>query len=307
MMDKKTITFTKKGIEVTLSDPKMDIYRIEFRNYSIKVGEGVFAGHFANYYRGKRLEKYISGLNFVYNGKHYTYIVLDDKRPFEELEEALQKERDVIFDKAVDDILKGELKVKYKLGGRYDVRYYASVELPPLIKDLEGKAVEKAVRILTDNTAFITSDYLENRLSRDIVDRFGKADSFEIPLSDLIDMEEVNKKVRERDARKALEQSLELKVLRKYRNEDDFGVAVSIGRDGRYLEFSCENIFDFGYVAKPLYSVAKGIEGGLYSKGYWETFDSDKGWYVVRELDEFEKECIAYLYEFPPISRDIRL
>lgn len=74
------------------------------------------------------------------------------------------------------------------------------------------------------------------------------------------------------------------------------------------LEFNCRNIFDFGYTVNPNYSILPGMEkGGLDSEGKWQTFESGKGWYDVRDLTDFEKKCMKYLYEFSPISTEMRM
>lgn len=84
---------------------------------------------------------------------------------------------------------------------------------------------------------------------------------------------------------------------------------VSISVDGHNpLRFSCRNIFDFGYVINPDYAVAPGQEpGGLNNKGFWQTFDADKGWYDVRELTPDEKRAVRYLSLFPPVYDGIRM
>lgn len=76
---------------------------------------------------------------------------------------------------------------------------------------------------------------------------------------------------------------------------------------GESLKFNCRNVFDFGYVINPNYSIAPGIEGGLDSNGYWQDFDNNKGWYNIRELTDFEKRCLNYLREFPPVYSGIRM
>ncbi len=85
-------------------------------------------------------------------------------------------------------------------------------------------------------------------------------------------------------------------------------VRMTSTETGEVLEFNCRNVFDVGYVINPTYSVAKGLEpGGLCIENKWQTFESGKGWYDVRELTEFEKLCIEYLYTFPPVSTSVRL
>ena len=74
---------------------------------------------------------------------------------------------------------------------------------------------------------------------------------------------------------------------------------------GESLEFWCRNIFDFGYVINPNYEVVEGADGALATKDGWEIFE--KGWRAAREMTEFEKKCVKYLSEFPPVSSGIRM
>jgi len=63
--------------------------------------------------------------------------------------------------------------------------------------------------------------------------------------------------------------------------------------NGHSLRFSERNVFDFGRVINPMYSVEEGLEeGGLRSGDDWQTFDTKKGWHKVRELTEEEKICM---------------
>ena len=74
------------------------------------------------------------------------------------------------------------------------------------------------------------------------------------------------------------------------------------------LEFVYRNIFDIGYVVNPNYAVAKDLKpGGLASNGKWQTFEAGKGWHDVRDLTDFEKRCLQYLDEFPPIYSGISI
>ena len=74
--------------------------------------------------------------------------------------------------------------------------------------------------------------------------------------------------------------------------------------DGERLTFVERNIFDFGTVVNPSYSVVPGAEpGGLCINNEWHEFISKKGWMPVRELTENEKTALNYLKVFGGFSR----
>lgn len=70
-------------------------------------------------------------------------------------------------------------------------------------------------------------------------------------------------------------------------------------QSGTVYEFQDRNIFDFGRVINPKYSIAEGVKpGGLCSRDtdgdyIWQTFNDSKGWVPVRPLTE--EETFAYL------------
>jgi hypothetical protein len=107
-------------------------------------------------------------------------------------------------------------------------------------------------------------------------------------------------------------------VLRRYqeRNEEMDPVALvrmTSREDGTALEFKCRNIFDFGYVVNPDYEVMPGKKGGLSDVDretgvwFWMWYESGEGWNRVREMTAFERDCMEYLGEFPPIADGIRM
>jgi len=119
---------------------------------------------------------------------------------------------------------------------------------------------------------------------------------------------------REREEREARRNSLKCEVLKqkKVRGGDGIDLCALVHltdpKTGESLQFECRNIFDVGYVINPNYPIAEGMEpGGIEIEGKWHDFDEHKGWYPVRELTEFEKRCLAYLREFPPIYNGIRM
>lgn len=89
-------------------------------------------------------------------------------------------------------------------------------------------------------------------------------------------------------------------------------VEITDPATGEKAQFTCRNIFDFGYVVNPNYPVVGGMEpGGLATKRndvwYWEEYKAGKGWYMVRPLTAFEVKSLEYLTKFPPIGTGARI
>ena len=122
------------------------------------------------------------------------------------------------------------------------------------------------------------------------------------------------KAAEEKAAREARRESLKCEILKtgKTRSEADDPyviVRVTDPKTSEALEFTCRNIFDVGYVVNPNYSVADGLEaGGIVINGKWHDFNGSKGgWYPVRDVTPFERRCLDYLRDFPPIYSGIRM
>lgn len=117
------------------------------------------------------------------------------------------------------------------------------------------------------------------------------------------------------DARKAdLQAKLSCRVIQRGSRPGEDGrdpyalVELTSAATGETLRFSCRNVFDFGYVVNPAYSITPGREpGGMANDGQWMDFKAGDGWVPVRPLTETETLALQYLYEFPPISKEIRL
>lgn len=63
-------------------------------------------------------------------------------------------------------------------------------------------------------------------------------------------------------------------------------------KTGEKKQFSCRNLFDFGYVVNPLYSIDEGLEpGGMAEKDYWQIYEKGQGWVNIRKITEIEKKC----------------
>lgn len=108
-----------------------------------------------------------------------------------------------------------------------------------------------------------------------------------------------------------------VKILRKDAGEkgrEPFAhVEIIDPTTGMSHRFTCRNIFDFGYVVNPLYSVAEGLKpGGLVrdvgNEKVWMYYNEKRGgWYNVRPLTAFERKAVEYLEKFPPICADLRM
>ena len=119
---------------------------------------------------------------------------------------------------------------------------------------------------------------------------------------------------REREEREARRSSLKCEILKrtKVRGGDGIDLSAQVRltdpKTNESLQFACRNVFDVGYVINAAYAVSDGLQpGGIPVSGKWQYFDDKKGWYDIRELTEFEKRCIEYLCEFPPVYDGIRL
>ncbi len=139
----------------------------------------------------------------------------------------------------------------------------------------------------------------------EMVDRLAEQTRIENEQKDIV--EELRQL--ETDARRA---TMKVEILKEGRVDGGDGpdyyakVAITDLASGETKRFNCRNIFDFGYVINPLYSVMEGKEsGGIETNGYWETM-TDDGWIKVRKLTEVEARMIDYLREFSPISTEIR-
>ncbi len=82
----------------------------------------------------------------------------------------------------------------------------------------------------------------------------------------------------------------------------DYWTKVEVQEGDQKLRFIYRNIFDFGLVINPDYEIIPGLKAGMAKDGYWWDFDDEKLWQPVRELTEFEKRAIDYLYEINPLG-----
>lgn len=83
--------------------------------------------------------------------------------------------------------------------------------------------------------------------------------------------------------------------------------------DGKSYEFDERNIFDFGRVINPFYSVSPGIiSGGLAKqegdKFYWQVFRSGEGWLNIREITGSELQAYLIVLKYGEyVNAEIRM
>lgn len=122
----------------------------------------------------------------------------------------------------------------------------------------------------------------------------------------------------EKKAQREIEKAtMIVKILRQNPGEEgedpSADVEITDSETGETARFSCRNIFDFGYVVNPLYSVGHGLKpGGLAKKNengkwIWQDFESERSWYDVRPLTPFEVKALDYLRKFSPVPTGIRM
>lgn len=346
---KKEFNFEKKGYRFCFRNPKLNRHNKMVLEWKI-IGQCENEHDKEGYYFNAEFSKdkdIISLYSAKIENKKINGVILP-KEIFDELLKAhnqLLQNREQEMDVIIGKVINGEILIDFKITTHYYTCYIPTIDnLPENLKELDQDIIEKAILKCTDNKFWWDSvlwrdsvyDFLKKKLNmeiateeearKDIVNlRFDKKiqeaynyksnviTSFQIKLSDLIDIEEIKaatkKRKEENEAKEKRKNSLTVEILKKGRESDDHfaNVRITDPRTNESLKFRCRNIFDFGYVVNPDYEIMPGKEGGLASKGKWETFESEKGWYPVRELTEFEKRCIDYLHEFSPIDKEIRM
>lgn len=105
--------------------------------------------------------------------------------------------------------------------------------------------------------------------------------------------------------------NVRMTIIRQSATQGEAGVdpcvTVDIAVDGQTLRYDCRNIFDFGYVINPCYSIAAGINGGVCAGNVWMTHNANHGWRTIRALTPQEQRAIAFLSEFHPVPDAIRM
>lgn len=340
----KEFNFEKRGYKFFFRNPKLNEYNnlyLEFKIKDIKENK-----QNDGYFGGARLNVDKKAIEFaeINIGDKKIGGVYPPENVYKELEKLyndLIVEKNRKIEEIVDSIIAGETLIDWSIVGCDWPHYHPWLrDLPEDLKGLEQYIMEKAIEKMTGDIFISNScEYLERKLKQDIATkeymnpkalnlRFDEEvqkyygykreviTGFQMKLEDIVDIESVRKKIEEERKRKEeiekKRKSLIIEVISKgkeYNEDVDFYAKVKLTspETGESLSFICRNIFDAGYVINPDYEIVKGERGGIAVKGYWEIFESGKGWYPVRELTEFEKKCIDYLNEFPPISTAIRL
>ena len=118
---------------------------------------------------------------------------------------------------------------------------------------------------------------------------------------------EKEEKIRKEAEDEKLKKSIQVKILKQGKENGGEGptyyanVEITDPKTKEKLQFSCRNVFDFGYIINPLYEVIKGKQGGIEHDGKWEIYNKENDSYDIRELTEFETRCLKYLKKFPPV------
>ena len=71
---------------------------------------------------------------------------------------------------------------------------------------------------------------------------------------------------------------------------------------GESLDYVERNMFDVGIIINPDYAVSDGVSGGIAlmknGKLQWHSFISDKGWFPIRPLTEYEEICYTIVAKY---------
>lgn len=109
------------------------------------------------------------------------------------------------------------------------------------------------------------------------------------------------------DRGRKLSNELDLKIIKKgtCRGSDGFDyyskVIVTSNITGESLPFNCRNVFDYGFVINPEYSIEEGGKiGGIadQDRKNWIHYVDKEGWrwIEVRAITEFENKCLDFLH-----------
>lgn len=337
-MNINDFSFERKGITFRFRNPGLDKYDklvFEYKIDGIKDKDDN-DGYFYNaefdikakairFYNVKINDKNVDGV--LLNGEILDKVIA--------CYEKLKKDREIKIEDIVQEIVDGSRYIDFSIVGCDFPQYQSWINEIP--KDLEGQEhliMDKAIKkyskgeIVTSSPCEffrnklkqrittkddIRKDAVNLKLDKEVQQYHGYSEdvvtSFQLNISDLIDFEQIESKLAKKRAREEYKNTLKLTVLNSGKNDDDIYADIEIEDPitNDKLKFCCRNIFDFGYVVNPSYEITGGISGGLRSGDMWQTFKTGEGWTDVRELTEFEKKCVDYLNEFPPIHTHIRL
>lgn len=336
----KVFSFAKNGYTFMFRNPHLDRYDelvCDYKIPGVKERDEEDGYYFNSTF--KESKKAMTFYNVKIDGKEVAGVILPDDiyNELKSLKDKLLEDRKALIKKTADEIISGERLIDFDIVGCEYPHYQAWLHnLPDDIKDKVHEVLDMAIEVYTGEKFYGSSvDYLIKKLNQSIATiekihpkavnlvldpeiqkYYGFIEtvvtSFQIKLADLIDINEVRLRQKKEEEKEQRRNSLKLEVVKKgvVKGEelDPYAVVkLTEPETGESLQFVCRNIFDFGYVINPDYEIAEGIDGGLHVKGKWQTFKEGEGWHDVRELTAFEKRCIEYLLEFPPISTCIRM
>lgn len=340
----KIYEFEKQGIKFYFRNPKFNQYGkliMDYKIDGIKENKHDPEGYYYNseflidknamsFFDVKIKGKKVGGVGLPEN------ILIEVKNLFEQF----KNEREQNINQVVAELIKGERNIHFRIVGCDYPHYQPWVRnLPEDLNGLEQKIMEKAIKEVIGKDEWVSNscEYIERKVNKYVgtIEDLGNVlnpeyDSesqkyhgykniivtgFEMKLMDIL-QGRIEKKKKDDITKQLLEEEkkiMKIEILKEgyvQGEERDPYAKVKITDiiTGESAVFICRNIFDFGYVINPDYSIARGMEpGGILSGNKWQTFDKNKGWYDVREATEFELKAIKYLHDFPPISIGIRM
>lgn len=174
-----------------------------------------------------------------------------------------------------------------RVGEQIDLPYITWRDLPQRKCDGQFLGCSNSAWILTDAEA---EHYKELNAQREEKDEAEK-----------------DQKRREQEAKVAAKKEKEVAVRAQFdkwtvKKVEKYAAHHTFVINGETLSFSERDIFDFGVVVNPRYSIAEGVSGGLPNSIdgtlVWQDFRSGEGWENVRPLTENECACVRAIWEF---------
>jgi len=340
----KNFEFEKQGIKLYFRNPKFNQYGKLIMEHKI---EGMHEnkendGYYYNsefmpdkgamsFYDVKIKGKKVGGVGLPED------ILTEVKTIFEQL----KTEREQNINKVITELVEGVRNIHFGIVGCDYPHYQPWIRnLSEDLNGLEQKIMEKAIKEIMGKDEWVSNscDYIERKVKKHVgtIETVGEVlnpeyneeshkyhgykntivTGFEMKLTDIL-QGRIEKKKEEDIIKQALEEEKKTMVVEIIKQgytqgeEKDPYAKVKITNPitNESAQFMCRNIFDFGYVVNPDFPIVKGMEpGGMLNKeNYWETFESEKGWYPIRKATEFEIKAVKYLHKFPPIYLGIRM
>jgi hypothetical protein len=312
--------FEKQGIKFFFKNPELNKYGkliMEYKIKGIKENEYDPDGY---YYNSEFLSdrNAMSFYDVKINGKSIGGVGLPEEilKEIKNLFEQFKTERENNIIQVVNELVEGKRKIYFSIVGCDYPHYQAWIrDLPKDLDGLEQGIMTRAIKIVMGKDEYVSNpcDYLQNFVNKNVKDTLDS--DFEMNLKDIL-QPAIEKKIEKQKANQILEKekhSMKVEVLKQGHMQgegEDLYAKVKITdiETGESAQFTCRNIFDFGYIVNPDFAIIKGLDpGGLLNNENWEVFEESKGWYPVRQATEFEKKAVKYLHKFPPIYSEIRM